>query len=127
MVKNSDSTEKNACDVVGIVEDLLEKAAIAGASDIHFEPTAAGLIIKFRLDGVLNTIEKLPKNLSGNIIARLKVLGGLLTYRNDVPQEGRIQAGDKCARNVLDERLAIFPTIHGQRARLSGCFTKMPS
>ena len=82
MAKNSDSTEKNACDVVDIVDDLLEKAALAGASDIHFEPTTAGLVVKFRLDGVLNTIEKLPKNLSDNIIARLKVLGGAF----DLPQ-----------------------------------------
>ena len=116
MTKNSENDAKNAQDVVGIVDDLLEKAAVAGASDVHFEPIASGLVIKFRLDGVLNTIEKLPKKLSDNVIARLKVLGGLLTYRNDVPQEGRIQVGDKHSRDVLDQRLAIFPTIHGQRA-----------
>ena len=116
MLKNSKNNEKNAQNVVDIVDDLLEKAVLAGASDVHFEPAADGLIVKFRLDGVLKTIEKLPKSLSENIIARLKVLGGLLTYRNDVPQEGRIQVSGKCRRNILDERLAIFPTIHGQRA-----------
>ena len=116
MAKNSKNNEKTAQDVVAIVDDLLEKAAAAAASDVHFEPTAGGLIVKFRLDGVLNIIEKLPKNLSDNIIARLKVLGGLLTYRNDIPQEGRIQVSDKYRQNVLDQRLAIFPTIHGQRA-----------
>ncbi|NIA17099.1 MAG: AAA family ATPase [Planctomycetes bacterium] len=116
MAKNSKNSEKNAQNVVDIVDDLLEKAALASASDVHFEPTTSGLIVKFRLDGILNIIEKLPNSLSDNVIARLKVLGGLLTYRNDVPQEGRIQVTGKYRRNILDQRLAIFPTIHGQRA-----------
>src|SRR4030042_2042197 len=102
-------------DVVAIVDELLAKAVDAGASDIHFEPAGSELVVKFRLDGVLNTVETLPKSISDNVIARLKVLGGLLTYRNDVPQEGRIEINNG-HKNVLDERLAIFPTIHGQRA-----------
>ncbi|MCH8121263.1 MAG: type II/IV secretion system protein, partial [Planctomycetes bacterium] len=92
------------------------KAVKSGASDVHFEPTGAELVVKFRLDGVLNTVEKLPKSLSDNIIARLKVLGGLLTYRNDIPQEGRIEINKSGDERIMDQRLAVFPTIHGQRA-----------
>ncbi len=122
--KRSYEQQLEAQDVVSLVSDLLDKAAKSAASDIHFEPTDSALIVKFRLDGVLNTIEKLPKSLSENIIARLKVLGGLLTYRNDIPQEGRILTGSvetvsgACRANdaVVDQRLAIFPTIYGQRA-----------
>ena len=107
----------NARDVVSLVDDLLNKAVKSRASDVHFEPTGSELVVKFRLDGVLGTAEKLPQPLSDNVIARLKVLGGLLTYRNDIPQEGRIESKNG-ARNdgVIDERLAVFPTIHGQRA-----------
>ncbi|RPJ39630.1 MAG: hypothetical protein EHM35_01885 [Planctomycetaceae bacterium] len=79
-----------AQDVVGIVDELLKKAVAAGASDIHFEPTGSDLKVKYRLDGVLNAVESLPAAVADNMIARLKVLGGLLTYRNDVPQEGRL-------------------------------------
>ena len=107
---------ENAKDVVSLVDDLLTKAVECGASDIHFEPTDAELAIKFRLDGVLSTVEKLPGTISDNIIARLKVLGGLLTYRNDIPQEGRIEIGKTQSDGIMDQRLAIFPTIHGQRA-----------
>ena len=105
-------------DVVALVDDLLGDAIRHGASDVHFEPTSKNLLVKFRLDGVLNTIEELPKFVSDNVIARLKVLGGLLTYRNDIPQEGRIQGRDNSSAGgkVTDKRLAIFPTIHGQRA-----------
>jgi len=112
---NSSNREKGAQDVVSLVDDLLEKAINAGASDVHFEPTGSELAVKFRLDGVLGTVEKLPKSLSDNVIARLKVLGGLLTYRNDIPQEGRIEIKE-AKDSVLDQRLAIFPTINGQRA-----------
>ena len=116
--KKSTYDEKaNAQDVVSLVDDLLKKAVKSRASDVHFEPTGSELVVKFRLDGVLGTAEKLPQPLSDNVIARLKVLGGLLTYRNDIPQEGRIESKNG-ARNdgVIDERLAVFPTIHGQRA-----------
>ena len=107
---------ENAKDVVSLVDDLLTKAVECGASDIHFEPTGAELAIKFRLDGVLSTIEKLPGTISDNVIARLKVLGGLLTYRNDIPQEGRIEINKNQGDRIMDQRLAVFPTIHGQRA-----------
>jgi len=103
-------------DIVPMVDDILLKAVQYGASDIHFEPTATNLAIKYRLDGVLNTIESIPKSLSDNVIARLKVLGGLLTYRNDIPQEGRIELKESENGKVTDQRLAVFPTIHGQRA-----------
>ncbi len=111
------SKDKNDTgNVVSIVNELLEKAVKYGASDIHFEPTGTELAVKFRLDGMLNTIEKLPKNLSDNVIARLKVLGGLLTYRNDIPQEGRIEINRNQTERIMDQRLSVFPTIHGQRA-----------
>lgn len=115
-INNTYDEKRGARDVVFIVDDLLEKAVKFGASDVHFEPTATELAVKFRLDGVLNTVEKLPKALSDNVIARLKVLGGLLTYRNDIPQEGRIEITKSQEDAIIDQRLAVFPTIHGQRA-----------
>ncbi len=104
-----------------LVDELLREAVEVGASDVHFEPTAGGLQVKYRLDGALKTVETLPKAVSGNVIARLKVLGNLLTYRNDIPQEGRIEGiegkpMDSDSGSVIDKRLAVFPTIHGQRA-----------
>ncbi len=102
-------------DAVSLVDSFMSGSVETGASDVHFEPTERGLVVKYRLDGVLKAVETLPKAFSGNIIARLKVLGNLLTYRNDIPQEGRIEVNSQ-NQNVLDERLAVFPTIHGQRA-----------
>ncbi|MHC4580123.1 MAG: ATPase, T2SS/T4P/T4SS family, partial [Planctomycetota bacterium] len=115
-MKNNHSKPKDASDVVSLVDDLLARAVQHGASDIHFEPGNAELEVKYRLDGVLNTVERLPRTLSDNVIARLKVLGGLLTYRNDIPQEGRIEVSSSGNSDIMDQRLAVFPTIHGQRA-----------
>jgi type II secretory ATPase GspE/PulE/Tfp pilus assembly ATPase PilB-like protein len=114
--KTNDSQQPAAQDVVEIVDDLLDRAVAAGASDVHFEPTGSALQVKFRLDGVLNPFEKLPGALADNVIARLKVLSGLLTYRNDIPQEGRLEISREGSEKVTDVRLAVFPTIHGQRA-----------
>ena len=113
---NSYEQKADAQDVVSLVDDLLKKAVKSGASDVHFEPTGAELAVKFRLDGVLSKVEELPRSLSDNVIARLKVLGGLLTYRNDIPQEGRIEISKNQDDRIMDQRLAVFPTIHGQRA-----------
>ena len=107
--------------VAQLVEQILIEAIQFGASDIHFEPTSNELQVRFRLDGSLKTVENLPAAISDNVIARLKVLGNLLTYRNDVPQEGRIEGlkdepSISDAGKVTDKRLAVFPTIYGQRA-----------
>ncbi len=107
--------------VAELVEGVLTEAIKFGASDIHFEPTSSQLLIRYRLDGSLKTVETLPGAISDNVIARLKVLGNLLTYRNDIPQEGRIEGLKDAAivsdaGKVTDKRLAVFPTIYGQRA-----------
>lgn len=107
----------NGQDVTGLVDELLAGAIQCGASDIHVEPMASQLIVKYRQDGMLRTVETLPGAIRDNVISRLKVLGNLLTYRNDIPQEGRIERTDKSGFDqVNDMRLAVFPTIFGQRA-----------
>jgi general secretion pathway protein E len=116
MKKASDKHKPNGEDVVRLVDDLLKQAVESSASDVHFEPTSSNLAIKFRLDGVLNPVENLPAAMADNVIARLKVLGGLLTYRNDIPQEGRLELDGSASGKVTDVRLAVFPTLYGQRA-----------
>ena len=94
------------------VDRLIASAREAGASDVHAQPTAEGLEVRWRLDGVLHPIATLPSPVAPNVVARLKVLAELLTYRTDVPQEGRIRG----APGGLEMRLSTFPTLHGERA-----------
>jgi len=94
------------------VDAVLAAAHAAGASDIHFQPTGNGLELKFRLDGVLVPVAMFPVPLAGNLIARLKVLAGLLTYHTDRPQEGRI----RLPKEDVEMRVCTFPTLCGERA-----------
>ena len=61
-------------DVVKLVDDLLVKVINQQASDVHFEPDDEFMLVRQRLDGVLHTIDRLPRGMSENVIARLKVL-----------------------------------------------------
>jgi type II secretory ATPase GspE/PulE/Tfp pilus assembly ATPase PilB-like protein len=98
--------------VTELVDLLLAEARAAGASDVHLQPSAEGLEVRWRLDGVLHFIAPLPLAVTPNVVARLKVLAELLTYRTDVPQEGRIrgQPGD------IEMRVSTFPTLYGEKA-----------
>ena len=97
-----------------LVALILADAVRRSASDVHVEPTHRALEIRFRLDGVLQPVASLSGELAANVVARLKVLAELLTYRVDIPQEGRIQ--DSHALYGADMRVSTFPTIHGEKA-----------
>ena len=99
---------------VEIVTAIMDEARTAGASDIHLQPGSSGLEIHFRVDGVLTRLGNLPPTLAPNVVARLKVLADLLTYRTDVPQEGRIRSGPSLGSGEV--RVSTFPTLHGERA-----------
>jgi type II secretory ATPase GspE/PulE/Tfp pilus assembly ATPase PilB-like protein len=94
------------------VERMLAEARAVGSSDLHVQPTAEGLELRWRLDGVLHPAALLPASVGPNVIARLKVLADLLTYRTDLPQEGRI----KGTPGAIEMRLSTFPTLHGEKA-----------
>ncbi len=94
------------------IRRILALASQRGASDLHFQPTASGLALKIRLDGVLQPGGLFPQAVAPNLVARLKVLAELLTYRTDVPQEGRIRVAD----GDVEMRVSTFPTLYGERA-----------
>src|SRR5262245_53484967 len=95
---------------VTVVDRVLSAGREAGASDLHLTPAADGLELRWRLDGVLHGVTRFPREVSANIVARLKVLSELLTYRTDVPQEGRIRNGQ------IEMRVSTFPTLYGEKA-----------
>ena len=97
---------------VRFVDLLLDWCRAAQASDLHLQPTSIGLKVDCRLDGVLQNLGEFPAGGSTDPVARLKVMAQLLTYRRDVPQEGRIRDGVDGA----DMRVSTFPTLYGERA-----------
>jgi type II secretory ATPase GspE/PulE/Tfp pilus assembly ATPase PilB-like protein len=95
-----------------VVDRILADGLATEASDLHLQPNGEGLELKFRIDGVLWPVARFPAKLAPNIIARLKVQAELLTYRSDLPQEGRIRQPG-CD---VEMRVSTFPTLHGERA-----------
>ena len=95
-----------------VVERVLAEAQQAGASDVHVQPGADGLELRWRIDGVLQPVAMVPAKVAPNVVARLKVLAELLTYRTDVPQEGRIRG----VPGEVEMRLSTFPTVFGEKA-----------
>ena len=96
------------------VDRLLEMAKATGISDLHLQPSASGIDIRIRHDGVLRQLGDFADGEVASIASRLKVLSNLLTYRSDVPQEGRIAVPGSTA----EVRVSTFPTMYGERAVL---------
>jgi len=105
-----------AGDLPHLVQHLLDEAAAQRASDVHIEPTAAGYDLKYRVDGLLEHVQSLDAGTGRGVVTRLMVLARLLTYRLDVPQEGRLSAALPSLGATLELRLSIMPTTHGLRA-----------
>lgn len=100
-----------------VVDRILAAAQRLFASDVHLQPYAEGLDLLFRIDGVLHVAATFPASVAANVVARLKVLAELLTYRTDYPQEGRIRFDDGAEqRPDVEMRVSTFPTLYGERA-----------
>ena len=91
---------------------LLRAAVEIQTSDIHVQPTSEGFEIRWRIDGVLQLVGEFSSGEQTNVVSRLKVMADLLTYRTDVPQEGRIR--DRFEN--VEMRISTFPTLFGERA-----------
>ena len=110
--------EKGAqASAVTLLETLIEQAYTAHASDIHIDPSHEGLIIKLRIDGVLQLVHSIPIIVQPELISRLKILCGLRTDEHATAQDGRLR--HKCRNSeVIDVRISIMPLYYGENAVL---------
>ncbi len=100
---------------VKLVNSTLYDALKAGASDIHLESTPAGLVVKYRVDGVLDHATSVSGvEVAEHVVSRIKVLAELDIAERRVPQDGsfRVEAGGR----EIDLRVSIMPSIHGEDA-----------
>ncbi|MBY0539413.1 GspE/PulE family protein [Patescibacteria group bacterium] len=113
-LKNQDVTRiKEDAPVTKIVATILRYAVDGKGSDIHIEPTRDELKVRFRVDGVLYTSLRLPKNVERAVVARIKVLSSLKLDERRKPQDGRFSATIDNRR--IDFRVSTFPTYHGEK------------
>jgi len=100
--------------VVRIVNSIILQAAEDGASDLHFEAQEDALVVRFRIDGVLHEIQRIPRRLAAGVTTRLKVLAKLDIAERRKPQDGRISLKSSTAGRLLDIRVATLPTVSGE-------------
>lgn len=115
-LKTVTTEEERALSSVRLVDNLLNYAMGLNASDIHIEVFNDYSLVRFRIDGVLREIMKLPKNLHPSIIARIKVLSRLQLDEHFRPQDGRFRT--KLGDFEFDIRVSIVPTMYGEKAVL---------
>jgi type IV pilus assembly protein PilB len=102
--------------VIELVNSIINYAYYSNASDIHIDPTPAGIVIRFRIDGILIYKDTLRNESHEELIARIKVISGLRTDIHFVPQDGRFRFTEGISD--CDVRVSIIPTHHGENAVL---------
>ena len=108
--ENLDIDDKPA---VQLVNQIINNAIKAGASDIHIEALEKFMRVRFRIDGVLQEIMQNPIKMYAAVISRIKVIGGMDIAERRIPQDGR--ATVKFEDKTMDVRIASMPTVYGEK------------
>ncbi len=98
--------------IIKLVNLLIARASESRASDIHIEPFDDELKVRYRIDGVLHTVETAPKKLQAAMVSRIKVMAKLNIAERRLPQDGRIRI--KVADKEIDLRVSTLPVIYGE-------------
>src|SRR5688572_4811714 len=99
--------------IVRFVNLLITQAVADRASDIHVEPAATDLRIRFRVDGVLHQVMRSPRSIQAGVISRLKIMADINITERRLPQDGRMSL--TVGAKTIDLRVATLPTVHGEK------------
>lgn len=102
-----------ALPIVAIVNNFLSYAISMHASDIHIEMLETAVLVRFRIDGILHEVTRVPKEVELPIVARIKLLAGLKIDEHYKPQDGRLRY--KSGDEITDVRVSIMPTLYGEK------------
>jgi len=99
--------------VIRLVDRVIQDAVKARATDIHIEPAQSSVHVRYRIDGVLRDILKVPKYVQGPLLSRVKVMGNMDISDKRKPQDGRSKV--KMGKRVVDLRISSLPTMFGEK------------
>ncbi len=110
--------EEAATDVpiVAIVDNVISYAISLKASDIHIEIFEGFIFIRYRVDGILREVFRMPKEIHPAIVARLKLLSGMKIDEHSRPQDGRFRY--EIGGDLVDVRVAVMPTYYGEKVEM---------
>ncbi len=98
---------------IRLVNAIILEALRLGASDIHIHPRTKSLVVRYRIDGVLQDKIHIPSNLLMSVVSRIKVMAELDITERRKPQDGRITV--KTPMRIVDLRISTLPTINGEK------------
>jgi general secretion pathway protein E len=98
--------------IIRFVNNTIAKAVKEKASDIHFESFEDEVLVRFRKDGKLHAVQRVPKAAQAGLITRIKIMSRLNISEKRLPQDGNIKV--KIAGNDIDFRVSTLPSIHGE-------------
>jgi len=105
--------------IIELVQTCIEEAHTLRASDIHIDPTEDAVVVRLRIDGVLQDKCSFPKTILSEVISRIKVLSGLRTDEHQAAQDGRFRLMTGGTNSTpVDVRVSITPTYYGENAVL---------
>ena len=108
-----DVDENDETPIVQLVNQILAAAVYQRASDIHIDPLDNKIIVRYRIDGVLDTVRELPIRIQTQLISRIKVMSGMDITEARIPQDGRIQT--IINGKHVDLRISTLPTVRGEK------------
>ena len=108
-----DIDENDETPIVQLVNQILAAAVYQRASDIHIDPLDNKIIVRYRIDGVLDTVRELPIKIQTQLISRIKVMSGMDITEARIPQDGRIQT--IINGKHVDLRISTLPTVRGEK------------
>ena len=92
---------------------FIVNAVRMGASDIHIEPFEKEVRVRYRVDGILRTVQRLPASIKDALVARYKIMSSLDISEKRLPQDGRIRI--RIDGKPIDLRVSTVPTVHGEK------------
>lgn len=112
-IEEEELLEITTAPIVKLINSIIEQAIDMRASDIHIEPFAEKVRVRFRIDGDLHEIMALSKNSFSAIVTRIKIIGGMNIAEKRVPQDGRVEI--KINDKEIDMRISTIPIVHGEK------------
>ncbi len=103
--------------IICLVDTLIEHAHAARASDIHIDPSAECVEVRFRVDGILQDAHQFPLSIHHEVVSRVKIMSGLRTDEHQMAQDGRFRM-QLTNKTPLDVRVSIVPLSHGENVVL---------
>ena len=99
--------------MVKLVNQILTSAVFQRASDIHIDPLDEKILIRYRVDGILDVVKELPIKIHKQMVSRIKVMANMDITESRIPQDGRIQT--LIQQKNLDLRISTLPTVRGEK------------